>query len=707
LARTLGERLVAARQALFVGREPEKKRFREMLSGAAAPGVLWLHSPGGVGKSALLRECAAMAREAKHPAVFIDGRHTEAAPLAFLEAVCAALNLPVSDGATRDSILDVVQQYLGVRTRRVVIFVDAFELLAPLETWFREEFLPSLPENVFLVLAGRRAPDAAWNADAGWRELVHVHALHNLDDSDAVDYLKRRRIPTTQHVAIMRFTHGHPLALSLVADFFEQGRPNGAEPPSLEFTPEDAPEVVHVLLDQLVEGELPTQRRAALEACALVRVTTEELLAALLDADAHELFLWLRGLPFIETGRQGLLPQGLEREVLLADLRWRNPGQLSISHDRARNFYSARFRKAEAPERQRILLDYVFLHRQNPTVRNFLDWRGIEALASAPLHDRDVDHLVAMVEEREGHEAAILARHWFAVQPQNVSVFCDHQGLIDGFMAQINLTQADAEDIQRDPATQAAWSYLESHAPLQPGEEATLLRFWMARDSYQDVSPVQSLVFIDALRHYLTAPHLAFTFFACAAPESYAPLFTYTGAKRLAEADFKIGGHEYGVYGHNWREVTPMQWLDSLGEREAMAAPHHDAAAAPPLDVLSRDEFFEALRAALRDWHNPQELRANPLLRTRLVVNRAGRNAGNEERVAALQSLIREAIDSLRGAKREGRFFQALYHGYLQQVPTQERAAEAMDVPLSTYRRHLKAGINAVFELLWYRETGE
>jgi hypothetical protein len=41
--------------------------------------------------------------------------------------------------------------------------------------------------------------------------------------------------------------------------------------------------------------------------------------------DVHELFEWLRGLSFIESGRLGLYPHDLAREALVADLRWRHP----------------------------------------------------------------------------------------------------------------------------------------------------------------------------------------------------------------------------------------------------------------------------------------------------------------------------------------------------------------------------------------------
>ena len=61
-----------------------------------------------------------------------------------------------------------------------------------------------------------------------------------------------------------------------------------------------------------------------------------------------------------------------------------------------------------------------------------------------------------------------------------------------------------------DPAACAAWRYLETHAPLRPGEKATLFRFWMARDTYQAVSATQSLIFVHVALHYLITPGSSF-----------------------------------------------------------------------------------------------------------------------------------------------------------------------------------------------------
>ncbi|MCB0238524.1 MAG: ATP-binding protein, partial [Anaerolineae bacterium] len=64
--------------------------------------------------------------------------------------------------------------------------------------------------------------------------------------------------------------------------------------PGFHFEPLQATDVVKLLLEQFLQRAPGPAHRAALEACALVRVATEGLLAELLTlTDAHDLFEWL------------------------------------------------------------------------------------------------------------------------------------------------------------------------------------------------------------------------------------------------------------------------------------------------------------------------------------------------------------------------------------------------------------------------------
>jgi hypothetical protein len=226
----------------------------------------------------------------------------------------------------------------------------------------------------------------------------------------------------------------------------------------------------------------------------------------------------------------------------------------------------------------------------------------------------------------------------------------------------------------------------------------------MAGDTYQAVSPIQSLIFINFVQQHRLTPGLAFTFFACAEPDFWAAMFAYADLARLPEADFEVGGRRYGVYGHDWRAVSFAVWQELLAQREIAASAQ---AVAPtdvsePLLVLSQPQFVEAVQNVLRHFGQEEALQNNPLLRSRLVLERAAHSS--EERIAALQTLVKEAAESLQSSPREEKLYRALYRTYLHPAPTQEQAAELLNLPFSTFRRHLKTGVARVTDILWQRE---
>ncbi|MEP0874131.1 ATP-binding protein, partial [Trichocoleus desertorum AS-A10] len=138
-----------------------------------------------------------------------------------------------------------------------------------------------------------------------------------------------------------------------------------------------------------------------------------------------------------------------------------------------------------------------------------------------------------------------------------------------------------------------------------------------------------------------------------------------------------------------------------------IAASAQVATSAPlgePLLVLSQPAFAIAVRDLLRHFTHPDRLYHNPLLQSRLVMERSPTNANKAKRVAALQHLVQEAAASLQASHREAKLYRALYHTYLQPTPTQEQVAELLDVPFSTFRRHLKNGMARLTEILWHQE---
>lgn len=690
----LGEQLELARRSRLIKRSAECELFQSALMADELPFyVLYILGPGGVGKTTLLHEFAHLAEMVQVAHVYLDGRNLEPSPEFFLVNLQQAMGLAPP--------MTPLQQ-LETLSSRFVLLIDTYELLGGLDRWLREEFLPKLPGNVLVVLASRNPPAIEWRADPGWRQLLRVLPVRNLTAEESRRFLEQRQIPAGQQETILAFTRGHPLALALIADAF-------AQHPTMTFQPAEAPDIIAPLLERFIQGTPSPAHRAALEACALVRLTTEPLLATLLELpDAHELFTWLRGLSFMESEWRGLFPHDLAREAIVADLRWRNLDQYTHLQQRARTYYLAHLAQKDTVVQQQALSDYIYLDRDNPLVRAHFSWQESGATFIDTLRPTDQGALLAMIEQYEGAVAARLAAHWLSRQPEGVKVLRDAIGAPQGILMLLALEQETAATRAIDPATISVWRYLETTAPLRTGEKAILARFWLARASYQNVSPLQSRIFLSLVQHALTTPGLAYTLIACADPDFWTDIFRYINFRRLKEADFVVEERRYGVYGHDWRVLPAMAWLQMVGDRNT---PDLGSSPAPQpaqtYTVLSAEEFAAAVREALRTFNEPNTLSRNLLLGTRLVVTRAGLQSSTTQRVAALKALLHEAAAELQAAPREIKLFRALHHTYFQPAATQEQAAELLDLPFSTYRRHLGAGVAYLVEWLQQKEAAQ
>lgn len=694
---SLQERLRAARRQLFSGREAEQKLFHSALAAAELPfNLLYIFGPGGVGKTTLVRHLRRLGQAADVPVYYIDSRHITATPSQLLEAIGSEMGVKPS----------AVTQELAQLSQRAVLILDTYETILSLDRWLREEFLPQLSGELLTIIASRYRPSAGWRADPGWQAVLHTISLRNLTRHECQSYLEQRQIPDTQRQAVISFTHGHPLALSLVADAY-------AERPDFDFTDGSNTDIIKTLLERFIENVASPAHRVALEASALVRAMTEPLLAKMLGtADAHELFDWLRTLSFIDIEPRGLFPHDLARQVLTADLRWRNREWYKELHNRARSYYATQLQETHGEEQQACLIDYIYLHRDNAVVRPFfeqLQTKGQGSANSVPITAAgpEFEEIVALVRKFEGDESAAFAKHWCEHQPESVQVFYDAKGALSGFMFVLALEKASEEARAADPATAAAWEHLKQNAPLRKGERFTFFRFWMAADTYQMISPVQSLIAVSAIRHYLTTPSLAFSIFPVAEPDFWMMLFTYADLHHEPALDFTIGERTYGAFVHDWRVVSAPAWLDLLAERETARSPQsiQPPKVTTPLVVLNREDFETAVRDALNDFTRPDLLAQNLLLRSRIV--REGAEEDNQQAaVKKLLTVIQQAADSLNHNPKEQKFYRALYHTYFQPAPTQETAAEILDVPYSTFRRHLKRGIDQLTDILWQQEIG-
>jgi AAA ATPase domain len=684
---TLGDLLASHRRRRFVGRTSEIELVQLALESAEPPfSMLHLHGPGGIGKTRLLDVLAELAADAGASVVRLDGRDLAPSPAAVLQALREVLEVPEGKGAI----------LAPSAAARVVLLLDTYEQLAPLDDWVRTTLLPRLPATALTVVAGRAPPGSAWRADPAWRELLRVVSLRNLSPQESRQYLHASGVDPARHDQLVEVAHGHPLGLSLLADVVLRGGEAAADPLT--------PDLVGTLLRQFVEVVPGGLHRRTLEVCALARVTTEALLreAIALD-DAHELFAWLRELSFMESGPDGMYPHELARDTLEADLRWRDPDGYKRVFRGVRAHIHHRLRSSQGQEQQRAISDAKYLFRRLPGISSPVDWDAWGHHYPEPSRPEDREPILDLVQEWEGAESAAIAARWWERQPEGFFVVRDLGGAVGGFLALLDLTRASTPDIAADPGARAAWDYARRHAPPRPTETVTLSRFIIDRATYQGPSPTLNATPILTMQRYLDSPNLAWDFLTLAEPERWDAYFAAADLPRAAGADFRVGGRRYGLFAHDFRQVPVDALLELVTERAlAQDVTPSPPTAKPPLLVLSQPEFGQAVRQALRDLRRPDLLSRNPLLRTRLVRDRGGEE---EPSAPVLEALIRAAVETLREHPRDDKLLRAVERTYVRPAATQERAAAALGLPFSTYRRHLTQGVDRVVAWLWDQEV--
>ncbi|WP_320775660.1 ATP-binding protein [Streptomyces sp. CRN 30] len=668
----LSSRLTAAREQAFIGRSHELSRFRAVLAAdPTAPSVLYVHGPGGVGKSALLRRCADEALAAGRPVVRVDGRRTDPSPTGFaLEAGAAGTDVPA------------------------VLLVDAFEHCQGLEDWLRETFLPELPVGSAVVVASRLAPTPHWVHDAAWQGILEVLPLAALDRDDARTLLARRGVPENLRDAVSAFAGGHPLALSLAASvaLTESSTADDWAP---------TPDVITALLTSLV-GELPAgHERLALETAAHTLVTTEGLLRSVVGEEhAARMFSWLRGLPYAELGRHGLFLHETAAEVIDRDLRWRDAQGYERMHREVGHHLLQRAQTAPEEEAMAAIRALTHLKRYGPMGPYFTGITREGDVYEAPLLPGDHDTVVAMTEETEGARSARIVAHWLERHPEGFWGYRSARtGELVAFMTWLRLT-VPGEGAEEDPVAAAAWRHVAAVAPLRPGQHLLMSRFMVYPADYGGISTVGHLMQLRICRDWIRSRGLAWSFIVSPDAALWDGLMHHLGHRQVAETGWD-NGRVFTTYGCDWR-VTPLEiWFDRTQPGALHSGPPGGAPEVPVV-ALDGEEFRAAVRDALRSVLRPTALEGSPLLRTRLLAERAA--LSETEPTDVLRSLLAEAVERLKDEPEHRKARQALYTTYFQRVRTQQGAAQRLGLPFSTYRRHLAQGTALVCDALWERE---
>ena len=502
----------------------------------------------------------------------------------------------------------------------------------------------------------------------------------------------------------MALTHGHPLAVSLLIDAMRRSDTSSELPRTLgEF-----PDLVAALLQRLVDEAPSGRHRAALQVSAHAPVTTEPMLRAVLpDCDADgvsELWDWLRDLTIMEDVQAGIRPHDVARDILEADLRWRDPDAYADIHRRVRGHVVDQLRaSAGNPEAlQQAVADLLFFVRGHPVAGIGWDWDAFGEPPGECIQSAQVEQILAMTRAAQGDRQAELVGHWLRRQPEAFRLFRDSAGEVAGFVARLSLHLARPEDIATDPGAAVLWRYAQLHHPHRPGEQVLAWRFLVDRDPAERHPRLSATLFgVWHISDILLRPPTAWDFIANYSDLDYwQPFFNHWDFVHLPEADYQIDSIRYVTFAHDWRRVGVSEWLERTAARELgepVGQPVEPAAA------LSHEEFVTAVKEALRSLHQPQALLQNSLLASSMVQTALREHPdGRPDQV--LRGLIFEAAEVLKSDPRADNQYRVLDRTYLRPAPTQEKAAELLDLPFSTYRRYRDRGVETITDWLWERD---
>jgi hypothetical protein len=676
--RTLAARLEDRDRGRFAGRDAELAFLRRCLQADPPASVIHVTGPGGIGKSALLREFARQARDRGLTVVTVDGRELGPTP-------------GTLDAALRDAM----------GSDRPVVLLDSYEQMTGLDTYLRRELLPALSDRALVVIAGRSVPDQAWFA-GGWESVTARLDLGSLPTRDAQALLAARGVNDERVPAIIDWAGGSPLALSLAADAASSDSSwNAAREP-------DRPEILRPLIHRLVAAELRHVRLPALAIAAVARTTTPDLLRTLLSpADAQAAYQQLCDLTITEPLGDGITLHDLVRKALLADLRLRNQ---ELERDLRRRIVDYLYDRAV--HGQPLLLIEMAHLVENPLLRWGFGWEGSVGFRIDSVREDDAARISRQLGDGEDRLWWQLTRRFFAEAPDRVAVARDMDDRICGYLVCMSQDTAPAF-ADADPLIGPWLEHARQHADTRDtttGHSAASDQtrgdsvLWHAAVDFTGEGKVQSMLGLSGvLRSGAANPRFAYLPIDPAYPGAV-EFARALGAVHHLELDATIDGQlvechrlDYGPGGllAALRAQVYIELGLPLPATMATLAPVKPASAgyqpAQAGDV-------QAVRRALRDFRVPRDLARNPLAHGDSV----------QERAESVRLLIRDAARQAFGESENEKLLRSvLMAGYLEPMRSHEDAASRLCMSRAAYFRRLRTAVERLAEHIAYGSASD
>jgi hypothetical protein len=651
MARTLGDRLSGRDAERFVARVQELAVFEELFVDDPPASVVHVHGPGGIGKSALLRQVARLGAERGWSPWAIDGRELAPVP-GELEAILAAAQAE----------------------ERPLLLFDTYERISALDGALRRRLLPALPERAIVVLAGRERPGVEWSED-GWEHVVRVLPLAPLTAAEGRTLVGLHGVADAATAdALVRWSDGSPLALALASALARrEGRWD-------ERDLEAHPQIVDTLVQRLASAEPERHRHEDVTAvAAIARVTTASLVADVLPGVApNDAQSWLRGQAIVEPVGDGVAMHDLVRKAMRAQLRTRRPTR---ERELRRRVADHLFARAVAGE-PRLLIDLAELI-EDPALRWGFGAEVAGGLRADELRPGELDAPPRHIRDRAGEAWWAATRALAEAAPEHVVAARDQEDALCGLAISCTPAGASAAALA-DPYLGDWIRHARDH---MPDGNAVVWRdaFDLTTSERGDLaSRVLAVVNTAAiLRSGLANPRY---FYLPINPVNTASLAfaRQSGAEHVPGLDVEVGStiHQCHIIDHGPDGVLGALRAIVYGEL-GLPRPATGGGAQPPPRAVTEDD----VRRALRDLDRPSQLARSPL---RAMV-------AADDPAVGVRALLEGALADAFGAGRDEELMrQVVLSAYVEHGTTVDEAAHRLHLSRATYYRRLRHATDRV-----------